>query len=235
MDKNLTNTTSLDGGFQSQFIFCEIPMHRILVILTCLLLFSSVHAAEKTLLMGHLTHGGYGAPVVKFTTMDGSSSVLAGCQGEWIINHTFGLGIGGYGLVTELDYNRPNQHNAPGFRSTEHRRLEMSYGGVLLSYIMHSDQMMHPSFDLLIAGGSLNMNSREWDDSDEYDSRLYDENRDSFFVLEPVVNAELNVVRFMRLNAGLGYRWVSGVSRFGYSNADIGGVSGTLTLKFGKF
>ena len=58
---------------------------------------------------------------------------------------------------------------------------------------------------------------------------------DRFFVVEPTVNAELNLMSFMRLDIGAGYRVVSGVSEWGYSNSDVSGASASATLKFGKF
>jgi hypothetical protein len=187
-------------------------------------------AEEHNLFSGKLEHGGYGAPVVKFTQINGKFAVLAGGQGQWIINHTFALGGGGYGLSGEQDYN-PSR---PDYRSMyPDHRTNFSYGGVILSYIGESDQMLHPTFDLLIGGGSVDLLDRhEWD---MHDDHVYHSYHDGVFVLEPSINAELNLVRFMRADFGVSFRLVSGVNRFGYHNSDFGGVSGNIVLKFGKF
>jgi hypothetical protein len=218
-------------------------MRYLTLVFMLLLAATPLLAEEQTLLHGRIQHGGYGAPVIKVTTIDGGSAVLLGGQGAWLINHTFGLGIAGYGMVTERIYNRPDQPNAPEYEPTATRRLELGYGGLLLSYVNRSDELIHTTVDLLIGGGTIGFAKRyryadNWDSGD-WDSDDWDHSRsgstDGFFVLEPSLNVEINLVRFMRLDAGMGYRWVSGVSRFGYGNADISGVTGTLALKFGKF
>jgi hypothetical protein len=195
-----------------------------------------LRAEEQTLVRGKITHGGYGAPVIKITSIEGSSAVLVGGQGAWLIGHTFGLGLAGYGMATQREYDQPGQHNAPEYDPYDHRRMELGYGGILLSYIHQSDRLVHGTVDLLIGGGTVSM-SKRYRYYDEWDDRNYDhsDNVDGFFVLEPAVSAEVNLLRFMRFDAGIGYRWVSGVSRFGYSNSDVSGVTGTLALKFGKF
>jgi hypothetical protein len=58
---------------------------------------------------------------------------------------------------------------------------------------------------------------------------------DFLFVLEPAVNAELNVTSWFHLNAGASYRLVSGVSQEKLENSDFSGMTATLTFKFGKF
>ena len=73
------------------------------VLLAVLLLFlsQSSRAQEETLMgSGEIASGGFGAPVVKFTEITGDPAVLVGGRGGWIVNHTFVLGAGGYGLVT---------------------------------------------------------------------------------------------------------------------------------------
>ena len=40
-------------------------------------------------------------PAIRFTQIDGDFGVLVGGRGEWIINHRFVLGGGGYGLTNQ--------------------------------------------------------------------------------------------------------------------------------------
>ncbi|NIN69246.1 MAG: hypothetical protein GTO63_32105, partial [Anaerolineae bacterium] len=54
----------------------------------------------ETLIEGDVRHGGFGGPVVKFTEVNNEFGVLVGGRGGWIINDSFVLGAGGYGLVT---------------------------------------------------------------------------------------------------------------------------------------
>lgn len=194
------------------------------------LLAGLAHAEEMTLLSGKIQHGGYGAPVMKITTIDGRSSVLIGAQGAWILSHTFALGAGGFGLVSPPEYTLPTEPAATPYMRLVRRHLEFGYGGIFLSYIAHSDRLFHPVFDVMIGGGSLSLVEGDYNDDNTHDG-----NTDNFMVVEPTVNAELNIVSFMRLTAGVGYRWCSGVSRFGYSTSDVNGLTGSVALKFGKF
>jgi hypothetical protein len=208
-------------------------MKKVYIISLLIMTANLVFAEEQTFLNGKIEHGGYGAPVVKFTQMNGKFGVLVGGQGGWIINHTLGLGIGGYGLVTGQDH-----IPSGGYEDIYGRKPhpEIGYAGVIISYMNQSDRLIHPTFDLLIGGGSISL---DWNNDDDHHYHDYeDENdhiHDAFFVVEPMANLEINMIKFMRINAGFGYRFVSGVSKFGYSNSDIGGISGNLILKFGKF
>lgn len=60
-------------------------------------------------------------------------------------------------------------------------------------------------------------------------------NWDSFVVVEPSFQIELNVTQFLRINVGAGWRFVTGVEKYDLSNSDIGGPSVNFILKFGRF
>jgi hypothetical protein len=199
---------------------------KFFTILTLSLLFrlETSSAAEQTLFAGEVEHGGYGAPVIKFTQIHKEFGVLVGGQGGWIINHGFGIGGGGWGLVTE--------HEPPAYPKGDDEGpldLAMGYGGVILSYYARPDRLAHLTFDLLIGGGALSLYREQHDwDEDRW-------GRDGFFIVEPSIGAELNITTFMRWNAGVSYRAVSGVEYYGYKDSDIGGFAGWLLIKFGRF
>ena len=46
-------------------------------------------AQQRTLISGDIESGGYGAPVVKISWLNGEAAVVVGAQGGWIINHSF--------------------------------------------------------------------------------------------------------------------------------------------------
>jgi hypothetical protein len=163
---------------------------------------------EQTLIGGEFHSGGFGAPVVKFSSTVDKFAVFVGGRGGWIINHTFVLGGGGYGLANDI-------------RLTDGgtRDLEFGYGGLELEYINSSDNLIHFTIYTLIGGGGISTDFGE----------------DGVFVLEPSANAELNITRYFRVNAGAGYRWVSGVDTPGLSTSDMSAFVGQLSLKFGAF
>jgi len=183
---------------------------------------SVLYAQEETLLGDEeVSHGGFGGPVVKFTTIKDKFGVLVGGRGGWIINHSFVIGGGGYGLVNEIEGTR--------YFSGERMLLNFGYGGFEMEYIMNWDKIAHGSVYLMIGGGGVNQR-RSWDDWDWDDKET-----DAFFVLEPAVNLEVNMTSFFRLGVGASYRFVSGINENNLEDNDFSGPSATLTLKFGKF
>ena len=198
-----------------------------------ILSFVNPSPAEQALLSGKITHGGYGAPVIKFTSINGESAVLVGGQGGWIINHTLAIGGGGFGLATE---HHPEMVYATTPWSKDELRTSVGYVGVMLSYIGMSDQLLHPTLDVLIGGGELHEDfANDSFEHDQWEEEDHDCPSSEFFIVEPTISAELNIVSFMRLNAGVGYRFVDGVDSWGFSDSDISGLSVSTMLKFGKF
>jgi hypothetical protein len=59
--------------------------------------------------------------------------------------------------------------------------------------------------------------------------------KDDFFVIEPGVRAELNILKFMRLNAGISYRYTAGVDLINTSDTFMNNFTATVGLRFGKF
>jgi hypothetical protein len=184
---------------------------------------------EETLLGGGFESGGYGAPVVKFTSVKGEFAVMVGGYGGWLINHAFMLGGGGYGLVTRHDL----EPAAGTVGLPEDHRIEFGYGGGILEFIFSPMAVVHATVSLLIGGGTVSVRGYDVLFTDWLYG--YESTRDGVFVLEPSVNAEVNITSFFRVNAGASYRFVNGVSMYGLKNADLSGASVNLALKFGKF
>ncbi len=184
-------------------------MKRLLTIAILLATASPSLAQERTLIRGGFESGGFGAPVVKFSQLDSEFALFVGGRGGWIINHTFVLGAGGYGLVNDIDT------NGDGVRD-----LELGYGGFELEYINSSEDLIHFTAYLLIGGGGLSGVAV---------------NEEAVFVLEPALNGELNVTDYFRFHAGAGYRWVSGVDNPGIEGSDLSSFYAQVTLKFGTF
>ncbi len=178
-------------------------------------------AQEETLIDGDIESGGFGGPALKITRINGEGAVLVGGRGGWIINHSFVLGGGGYGLANAISAKVPDLQN--GFR-----HVDLGYGGLEVEYIAASDRLVHLSFGLLVGGGGV----RYKDENTMEDHR----SMDGFFVAEPSLTIDLNITRFFRLGAGASYRYVNGISSSGVtSDADLSGPSAMLILKFGKF
>ena len=177
-------------------------------------------AQEATLINGEIESGGFGGPVLKVTSINGENAVMVGGCGGWIINHSFVLGGGGYGLVTDV--------NAK-VTDSMHQYIEMGYGGLELEYIPSSNDLLHLSLGLLVGAGGIGYRH---EDNDVFNAS---HKNNSFFVLEPSVNANPNVTHSFRIAAGISYRYVRGLKSLVSTNADLSEPSAILIFKFGKF
>jgi hypothetical protein len=199
-----------------------------LVLLMSAVALQAAAQEEETLLTGELTNGGFGGPVVKFTRLDGEFGLLLGGRGGWIINHSFSIGGGGYGLVTSI----PGPAGTGGMTEP---LLTVGYGGFEVEYVRHSGKMVHSTLNLLIGGGGAGYHEKAEEDWDMENDIKGNPTWDSFFIAEPGIGVELNVTSFFRINAGASYRFISGIEKNGLTNEDISGPSAVLTFKFGKF
>jgi len=194
--------------------------------ITILILFftsSILFAQEETLVSGGLKSSGFGGPVIKFTQLDGKFGVLVGGRGGWIINSTFIIGGGGYGLVNNISSEDCFCDYSP--------KLTFGYGGLELEYIIMSDNLIHFSIYTLFGAGAVSYrDDKGWED---WHNDFYKEN--TFFVAEPAVNVEVNITTFFRMSFGGGYRFISGVNKAELSNSDLSGFAGVLAFKFGSF
>jgi len=188
-------------------------MKKMSLLLFCLIFSFPLHAQEKTLVGEDIDNGGFGAPVLKFTGVNGEGKVMTGARGGWIMNHQFVLGGGSYSVVNE------SRTNGTAF--------DVDYSGLELEYIAKPVDLIHYSVYLLIGGGDI----RERKD-DALNSVL---DSDGIFVVAPEVNVLLNITEHFHVGAGLGYRWVNGVEILGLANNDVRGMSASLTFKFGSF
>lgn len=156
--------------------------------------------------------GGFGAPVVKFSSMVDQFALFTGVRGGWVANHTFVLGGGVYTLVNTID--------TPGLVEPISKFV---YGGFEVEYIGLSSKPVHFSI-LVFAGAGRRFRTDE-----------PDPDHDEVFVLEPAANLEINVVRWFRIAGGGGYRYVSRVTSGDIENSDLQAFFGALTFKFGTF
>ncbi len=172
----------------------------------------SLFAQEQTLQgSGEISNGGFGAPVIKITQIEGELALLAGVRGGCIINHTLIIGAGGYRLATNIETETPPSIFLPPYPNMG-MYMNLAYGGLELEYIIQSDQLLHFSVYTLIGAGAVSLRGQELNDVIHSENE-YNYPADEFFVLEPAVNAELNVTSFIRISAGFSYRLITGSGR----------------------
>lgn len=175
-----------------------------------------------------IDHGGYGAFSVGYTQIGGQDVVTLGGRAGWLIDHHVTLGMAGTALVNSiyLDGYWPDED---GFY------LVGGYGGFFVEPIVAPHFPIHVAFPILIGGGGLALNDNTWHDYDwEYDDyEPYD--WDYYFIFEPGIEIELNMVKFLRLAFGASYRYASDM-HMNYVPKDLmRGFNGTFTVKMGVF
>jgi hypothetical protein len=178
-----------------------------------------------------ISHGGYGALLINYSQFDGKDVVLVGAKGGWIINHGITLGIGGYGFANQVSFNDLTIGN----ENYDNVFLSGGYGGLLVEPILFPMSPVHISIPVLIgAGGAAYVNEAYYDNYNQ-DWTYYTIDSSPFFVLEPGVEIEFNVVKFMRIGLGGYYRYTSGLNLEKTGEHIMDGFSAGLSLKFGKF
>lgn len=213
-------------------------MKKSTIVIIALMFFFSAMAQDKdadfeyTTLFNGLditSHGGYGAYTVAYTQIGDNDALMTGGSGLWLMNHVFGLGFGGFGFNT-LAKQDPILNN-------DRYQYSGGYGGLIVEPILFPGKVIHVSFPVLIGAGGIS-----YIQSDYADWNNYYEDSQAFFVVEPRVVAEVNLVKYMRLGVWVAYRYTTNINLKYYASgaaiSDKGamrGISGGLTFKFGKF
>jgi len=190
-----------------------------------------------------IANGGYGAISLGWTQIDGKSTMLIGARAAWIANHHFALGFAGNGFFNDF-YNGDNSNPEDYF-------LAGGYGGILIEPIILPMSPVHVSFPIILGAGGVTAappgNWDEYDDNGNYNDNYYYDT-DFYFVVQPGVEAEFNIVKFFRIAVGASYRFTDGINlRYKYFDATnveqttvidknaLNGFNANITFKFGWF
>jgi len=189
--------------------------------------------------MNHrIVHGGYSGILVNYSRIDEKDAILAGIRGVWLINHGIGIGIGGYGFANELQYRMNNS------TYDETYSLAGGYGGIIIEPVIAGRFPVHVSFPVLLGAGGVANIKEQWSMYNDPSNTYYSEDATAYFVVEPGVELELNMVKFFRIGLGAYYRFTSNVvlqewnhdaGEYNDRTYDLTGLSVGLALKFGKF
>ena len=185
---------------------------------------------------GKTEHGGWGGFTLGYTRIAGRDAFLSGGRGGWLINHRFTLGGGGYGFYSNFN------HDANYQPTLDNYSLGGGYGGLLIEPIIAPFEPVHISVPILIGGGSAFVMNDFYYHGNYHD---YDLGYGGFFVFEPGIDIEVNIVKFFRVALNASYRYTSDLSLDYYNiNGDyeftvpsnaLRGFNFGVTMKFGKF
>ena len=204
-------------------------------LLAILLTTSGVFAQEvQTVFKGNgiRRSGGYAALSNKFTTINGDFANMPEIYGGWFVNSKFLIGAS---VAATTNY-IPAPYS---LNQSLNQKMTYQYGqfGLMTEYVFASNKTVHLVANVTTgAGFTLRYDRKDWDDFDDWDEwDDNDHNANFFFVMEPGVQLEINLLKWMRFAPGVSYRKTFGAKGDGLSNSDLSNVSYNLTLKFGRF
>jgi len=183
----------------------------------------------------HAKIGYFISPEFAWTQFDGRNVYLGGLSLGVIVDHWFSAGLAGslimnsHNLLYTFDVplDTPNQAYLYG-----------GYGGFKFEFRVLPKSPVHINFPLLIGGGGLVYNT--WTHMNGSGNYAYNYNGttldwDAFFVVEPGAMVEVNMLKFMRFDAGISYRYTPDLKLIQTSAGLINNFNANVSLKFGKF
>jgi hypothetical protein len=152
--------------------------------------------------------GGYGALNVGYTQINKLDAVYVGARAMAVVNHSLAFGLGGKAIISRTvnDINLNQEYEFAG-----------GYGGVYIEPILAPLSPVRLSFPILIGAGGLGY-IKNWGERDgNQNDQVIDEDSYAYFVFEPGVELEFNVIRWMRFAFVGSYRFTSDV-KLNYKN-----------------
>jgi len=182
----------------------------------------------KTIFGNSKVNGGYGAPIYRFGFINSNSAFINGGRGAWLINHRLAFGGAGYSFSTKIMYDNLNQQNF---------QLSGGYGGLLIEPILLYKLPIHLTFPVVFGAGGISYVVKD------YFNQNYVVDVKPFFVVEPGLELELNMLQFFRMDFGVYYRFTNSPILYDSKDLMLSSVNPNalndfsvgITLKFGKF
>ena len=217
----------------------KIIMKKILVLITLstfLFTFQVIQEQENDKEMKTIfgnkqnSNGGYGDIIFGYTQLDGKDAFIGGIKGGWLINHSVTLGLAGFGFINDISSSGPDGE----YRTN----LAGGYGGLLVEPVIAPNFPVHVTFPIIIGAGGISYYEDYWNsDNSSYPPGYYDGylDSDAFFLFEPGMEIELNIVHFFRIAVGGSYRYTSDINLIDYNEDLLRNFNAYFTLNFGKF
>lgn len=171
----------------------------------------------------------------RFSNLD---VLLPGISGGVILNHNWAIGITGslIGNSYHLFFNDIYYSNADSLMHGAY--FGGGYGGLLIEYTLFPRSLIHIAFPLMIGAGYMYWLDDNYFNTDYWNNEYWRRgvvDQDKFFVIEPGVRAEFNVLRKLRLGIGVSYRYTPKLNLITTPADRINTFNARINLRFGKF
>jgi hypothetical protein len=151
--------------------------------------------------------GLYVAPEYQYGQSNAAFNSYTGGAGMFIFNKRLAIGVAAYESVTE-------SFSPKGVAPLT---LRTAYGGAKLEYTVHPDAAVHISFPLLVGMGEASADSVRVESATETNNEMHGTHNEGsngrnsgmsgeFFVVQPGINVEANLLSNVKLFAGANYR-----------------------------
>ena len=180
---------------------------------------------ELRTLFGTEEHGGFGAFNIAYSQINGQDALTIGGRGGWIIGHSLSLGFGGCGYFNNFAFDENDiKYNLAG-----------GHGGMYLEPIILAKFPVHLSIPLFVGAGGISY--VEYDNSNRpFEEEGQPIESDPYFIAEPGVEVEFNMLRHFRLCLGVYYTYTTEIRIDEIEDKfPLEGLKYGLTFKFGKF
>lgn len=163
----------------------------------------------------------------------GKNQIAApGISGGIIIDQKIAIGLGGYGFFKN-DYLQIPESN-------EKYNLEGSYGGIIIEPIIGARKMIHLTFPILFGNGTIAYRSdvkqfEKNNDNKETTTKHKVLDRTKFLMIEPKINAEINLSKNILFGIGVSYRHTSKLDLAHTSTSFLNGFNTGFSLRLGNF
>lgn len=178
--------------------------------------------------------GLYFAPEIGVGQLNSTSAPIAGASMMVLFNKNLGIGVSGH--IT----GNPKNNN---------ELLKLGYGGVKLEYTLKPNKKIHASIPLLIGAAYASNDSLPYSNyrhidrqSKDFEKNRYQHNGSQFFIIQPGVNIEANLMKYLKIFGGINYRLATKTNNGRTINCgdtiaakQVSGISATIGIKIGIF
>jgi len=191
-------------------------MKKLYFLFFCFFFFTSgLLAQEKTqtLFSDENSYGGFGGPIIEFSSINGRTVGDVGGGGGFVVNSFF---LGGYGLGNDASHVQIDDQIYD---------IHFGHGGFWLGYAIKQSKLTHLYTSFRIGWGETELKQN--------DEKFF---QDNHLVLAPEIGLEINITNWFKVVGSAGYRSVSGLDNLpSLTNDDFSGVYGAITFRFGGF
>lgn len=171
-----------------------------------------------------ISHGAYLGLSFGYADLNKKDAIVGSARLAWVIDHCLALGLSASGFSEDFWSDVNNSYKSG---------LSGGYFGFVIEPIVKPTSPVHVSFPIMSGfGGVTLVKEYNWNN---YTVDYYNEDFDAFFIIEPAVEIEANLIKHIRANIFVSHRFTSPIYLKDTKRYALNGFSAGIGLKIGKF